>query len=85
MLKSVTVYGAVCKAPPRPIFWTSHTTNAPEFGRFIDYLIEKTSHLERPILVLDNHRAHLTTDNLAKMRPHFEVVFQPPYSSEANA
>ena len=85
VLKSVTVYGAVCKAIPRPIFFTSHTTNAPEFGRFIDYLIEKTRHLQRPVLVLDNHRAHRTYENMAKMNPHFEVVFQPPYSSEANA
>ena len=84
-LKAVTVYGAVCKALPRPVFFTSHTTNAEQFGYFVDYLIMKTSHLQRPILVLDNHPAHKTSDNRDKMREHFDVVFQPPYSSEANA
>ena len=84
-LKSVTVYGAICKAVPRPVFFTSHTTNAEEFGRFIDYLKDKTSHLQRPVLVLDNHPAHRTGINMAKMLSHFEVVFQPAYSSEANA
>ena len=34
---------------------------------------------------MDNHPAHKTNDNREKMRPHFDVVFQPPYSSEANA
>ena len=85
MLRSVTVYGAVSKSLPRPIFLTSTTTNGPEFGRFIDHLIEKTRLLQRPVLILDNHRAHRTNANMAKMAPHFEVVFQPPYSSEANA
>ena len=74
-LLSITVYGAVSKALKKPVFLTSSTTNGPEFGRFIDHLIEKTKLLQRPILVLDNHRAHRTTDNMAKMAPHFEVVF----------
>ena len=42
ILQSVTVYGAVTKALSLPVFLTSTTTNGPEFGRFIDHLIEKT-------------------------------------------
>ena len=65
---------------------TSHTTNADEFGRFIDHLSEKTRHLDsKPLLILDNHRAHKTHENMLKMSEHYEVLFQPPYSSEANA
>ena len=65
---------------------TSHTTNAEQFGRFIDHLSEKTRHLTgKPILVLDNHRAHKTFENMLKMKHHYEVLFQPAYSSEANA
>ena len=75
ILKSVTVYGAISKALSLPVFLTSTTTNGPEFGRFLDHLIEKTRLLERPVLVLDNHRAHRTNLNMAKMEPHFEVVF----------
>ena len=75
MLQNITVYGAVSKALSLPVFLTSTTTNAPEFGRFIDHLIEKTRLLQRPVLVLDNHRAHRTVENMAKMAPHFEVVF----------
>ena len=60
---------------PRPIFFTSHTTNAVEFGRFIDYLKDKTSHLQNPVLILDNHRAHRTGENMTKMMSHFQVVF----------
>ena len=85
LLQNITVYGAVTSALSAPIFLTSSTTNGPEFGRFLDHLIEKTKLLQRPVLILDNHRAHRTSDNLAKMSPHFDVVFQPPYSSEANA
>ena len=85
MLQSVTVYGAVSKALDRPVFLTSTTTNAAEFSRFLDHLTEKCRHLDRPVLVLDNHRAHKTEENLRKAGRHFEVVFQPPYSSEANA
>ena len=84
-LRSVTVYGAVSRAIPTAVFLTSTTTNAAEFSRFLDHLAEKSRHLARPVLVLDNHRAHKTADNLAKAALHFEVVFQPPYSSEANA
>ena len=58
MLRSITVYGAVCKALSRPVFLTSTTTNAREFSRFLDHLIDKCRHLARPVLVLDNHRAH---------------------------
>ena len=84
VLQNVTVFGAVCKALPLPVFLTSHTTNAEQFGRFIDHLKEKTRYLRRPELVLDNHRAHKTAENRAAMDQHFEVVFQPAYSSEAN-
>ena len=85
MLRNVTVYGAISGAIPFPVFLTSHTTNQQEFSRFIDHLIEKTRLLRRPVLVLDNHRAHKTAENMAKMAEHFEVVFQPPYSSPFNA
>ena len=84
-LRAVTVYGAVCGSLPSPVFLTDTVTDAEKFARFIDHLIEKTRNLERPVLVLDNHRAHKTRLNLAKMDEHFEVVFQPAYSSEANA
>ena len=85
MLRNVTVYGAVTRALPRPIFFMSTTTNAREFQRFVHVLIEKTRHLTKPVLVLDNHRAHKTADNLALMHAHFTVLFQPPYSSEGNS
>ena len=75
MLKNITVYGAITKALPQPVFFTSTTTNQHEFSRFLDHLIEKTRLLRRPVLVLDNHRAHKTADNMAKMSEHFEVFF----------
>ena len=74
-LQSVTVFGAVSRALPSAIFLTSTTTNAAEFSRFLDHLAEKSRHLARPVLVLDNHRAHKTAENLAKADRHFEVVF----------
>ena len=52
------MYGAVCRALSRPVFLTSTTTNAREFSRFLDHLIDKCRHLAHPVLVLDNHRAH---------------------------
>ena len=85
-LRSVTVFGAVSSSLQRPVFLTGTATNAEEFNRFIDHLVEHTSNLAgRPVLVLDNHRAHKTRENILKMEHHFEVVFQPAYSSEANA
>ena len=85
-MQTITVYGAVTSSLAKPVFMTSHTTNAEQFGRFIDHLSEKTRHLTgKPILVLDNHRAHKTLENMLKMKQHYEVLFQPAYSSEANA
>ena len=59
-LRAVTVYGAISGSLDLPVFLTDTVTDAEKFARFIDHLVEKTSRLERPVLVLDNHRAHKT-------------------------
>ena len=85
-LRSVTVFGAVSSSLRKPIFLTSTTTNAEQFSRFLDHLIEHTKYLSgKPVLILDNHRAHKTPENMLKMQHHYDVLFQPPYTSEANA
>ena len=84
-LKNITVIGAVGNCLPRVFVMTATSTNGVNFKRFLEALAEKTRHLRRrPILVLDNHAAHKAKINQPLLQKHFQVEFQPAYSSPMN-
>ena len=80
------MFGAVGPVLGKPVFMLAPTTNKEWMKKFVETLIEIVRDVRgpKPVLILDNHRAHTSIDSLRVMEPHFEVVFQPAYSSEFN-
>ena len=86
----MTVIGAVTACLPRLMLMTTTSTNTDTFRRFINNLVFDmravlASNAQRPILILDNHGAHRNLVNLSMLRQHFDVEFQPSYSSPVNS
>ena len=80
------MFGAVGPVLGKPVFMLAPTTNKEWVKKFVETLIEIVRDIRgpKPVLILDNHRAHTCQESRDVMDPYFEVVFQPAYSSEFN-
>ena len=84
----VTLFGAIGKCLPKPVYMTGKSTNKEEVEKFLRKLIRELGSLnieEKPWLVLDNHRAHFTQQNKRLMALHFRVLPFPSSSCEFNS
>ena len=79
----VTVFGAIGDALKEPVFWYGETTTIDEFLKFIPILVDSltdNAKIEKPHLILDNHRAHVSKKVLPLLEQHFELMFFPPHT-----
>ena len=82
----LTIYGAIGHCLRGPVFMTGGTTNKQEFITFVKRLSTSISNnvVCKPLLVLDNHRAHVSIEARQLIDQHFRALFMPAYSCRFN-
>ena len=74
-----TVMGAISTHKDRFFYQVLRSTSNEEFRKFASFLVRQLpdrGHYQRkPILVMDNHAAHVNSRNLAILRTGFNVLF----------
>ena len=82
----ITLFGAVGNCLARSCFYIGKKTTINEFSNFAaslkDCLLPLTV---RPVLILDNHRAHKNPQLLRSLEQDFLIMFQPAYSPQLNS
>ena len=84
--KGITVMGAISQHLGKPLFTMEVSTNSQAFMSFLHKLRQRFPlRKTRVTIVLDNARAHQTSDakKLAEDL-NFELMFMPPYTPEFN-
>ena len=56
-----TLYGAIGTCFDGPVYYTGESTNVDDFKEFTRLVIAKLPRNCKPVLVYDNHRAHVST------------------------
>ena len=84
--KGITVMGAISQHLGKPLFTLEVSTNSTAFKSFLRKLRQRFPlRKTRVTIVLDNARAHQTTDVKALAEElNLELMFMPPYCPEFN-
>ena len=94
---NLTIFGGVGNCITTPVFFLARSTNQHDMVRFLQFLRKHISpgqirQHHTTTIVLDNHKAHKAKSVQAyiaedfKCTDHrFELMFQPPYTSQFNS
>jgi len=92
--KGVTVFGAIGECLPKAVFTLAPTTNREHVMEFLKKLrsvmtpnpMAPKNKKDRLVVVLDNHRAHVSEEVVGLARQlNMELLFLPPYCPELNS
>lgn len=82
----VTLYGAIGKCLKYPVFFVAPSTSTISFQEFAISLCTSIKEgIVRPVIMLDNHRAHWNSETIAILNQSYEVCHIPPYSCQFNS
>ena len=85
----ITIYGAIGSALNKAVFMDGKSTNAVEFKQFLMKVLMEVKcgyrGSRRPVLIMDNHGAHIKKNNREFLESNFFPVFLPAHSSPFNS
>ena len=79
-LQGVTLFGAIGNCLTTSAMMTARSTNKEDFNLFLDQVIGRIRPgVQKPYLILDNHRSHYAIIVRERLDREFNVIFIPTY------